>query len=113
FVHRDLFPRNLLSRSTPAGERCLFLDAWRGGARRGLRGPDHDLGCLFLDGAELFTGAEQSLFLTTYRAESAARGRNLPDAWLERVRRARQGVWRREAARRPEVAAEWKIPAHP
>jgi len=111
FVHRDLFPRNLLACATPAGERCLFLDAWRGGARRGLRGPDHDLGCLFLDGASLFTEPEQARFLTSYREESARQGRNLPRAWLEGVRKARASVWRREVRRRPELAPDWKKPS--
>lgn len=111
FVHRDLFPRNLLACTTPTGERCLFLDAWRGGARRGWRGPDHDLGCLFLDGASLFSAPEQALFLTTYREESLRQGRKLPRAWAEGVERARQGVWRHEARRRQEVAPAWKFPS--
>ncbi|MEX1023601.1 MAG: lipopolysaccharide kinase InaA family protein [Planctomycetota bacterium] len=46
FVHRDLFARNLLL--APDGG-WVFLDAWRGGPRRGLRGPLWDLACLCTD----------------------------------------------------------------
>jgi hypothetical protein len=108
FVHRDLFPRNLLVCAT--GPSCVFLDAWRGGAGHGLRGPEHDLGCLFLDGAGLFTVREQLLFLDTYRAESQRLGRFLPPPWLEQVERARRRVFRRESRRRSGLVPEWRIP---
>lgn len=113
FVHRDLFLRNLLvdlgvGASDP---RCTFLDAWRGGARRGWRGPDHDLGCLFLEGASSFTRSEQSLFLTTYREESSRRGRALPRNWPYRVERARARLLEREARRHPGLATDWTFPA--
>jgi len=110
FVHRDLFPRNLLA---PEGEdpRCTFLDAWRGGPRPGLRGPDHDLGCLLLDGAALFTRAEQALLLRTYREERERGGCPPRPAWPRRVERARAGVHAREARRRPGLPAVWTFPA--
>jgi lipopolysaccharide kinase (Kdo/WaaP) family protein len=117
FVHRDLFLRNLLvalPADTPApapDPRCTFLDAWRGGARRGWRGPDHDLGCLFLEGASSLTRAEQSLFLTTYREESSRLGRALPRNWPHRVERARARLLEREARRHPGLAPAWRFPA--
>lgn len=112
FVHRDLFPRNLLVCPGPPGAPCAFLDAWRGGPgrARGLRGPDHDLACLFLDGARLFTGDEQRLFLSTYVAESRRHGRSLPTDWPERVERARSALHRREARRRNGLDPAWRFP---
>lgn len=114
FVHRDLFLRNLLVGSADAtgsmAPRCVFLDAWRGGARRGSRGPDHDLGCLLLEGASVFTRAEQSLFLGTYRAESLRLGRVLPGNWARRVERARAGMFARESRRHPGLARAWSFP---
>ncbi len=110
FVHRDLFPRNLLVCSTPTDSACVFLDAWRGGPGRGLRGPEHDLGCLFLDGASLFTLPEQVLFLETYREESQRLGHSLPRDWPERVARARAALFRREARRRSGLVPEWSFP---
>lgn len=109
FVHRDLFPRNLL---VTAGTACAFLDAWRGGAGRGLRGPEHDLGCLFLDGAGLFTRDEQALFLRAYQDESLQLGRPLPSRWPEQLERARRAVFRRECQRRPGLVPVWRFP-HP
>lgn len=109
FVHRDLFARNLLAGSTRPGPTCTFLDAWRGG-RRGLRGPEHDLGCLFLDGASLFTVREQYHFLETYREECRRLGRRLPRDWPRRVEHARSAVFRREARRRPQLTPAWRFP---
>jgi len=110
FVHRDLFARNLLVPADRSDPRCVFLDAWRAGPGRGLRGPDHDLGCLFLDGAGLFSREEQCSFLRTYREESARLGRPLARSWPERVEGARSAVLRREARRRPELAPSWRFP---
>lgn len=103
FVHRDLFARNLL---VEAGPTLVFLDAWRGGPRRGLRGPIHDLACLMLDGARLFRPAEQRLFFQTYRAESPQRpGSDL----LRAVARARARQVPRERRRHPEIAPDWNF----
>ncbi len=66
FVHRDLFPRNLLVETSPEGVRIHFLDAWRGGRRRGTRGPHYDLACLLLEGAVLFTAEEERAFFRAY-----------------------------------------------
>lgn len=110
FVHRDLFARNLLVGTSAPGQPCAFLDAWRGGPGRGLRGPEHDLGCLFLDGASLFEREEQSLFLTTYQEESKRLGRGQPEDWPARVERARAAVFRREARRRSGLVPTWVFP---
>lgn len=112
FVHRDLFARNLLVGSAD-DPRCTFLDAWRGGPRRGSRGPDHDLACLFLDGASLFRADEQELFLTTYREESRRVGRRLPRSWPERLETARNALLERERRRHPELAPRWTPPSLP
>jgi len=114
FVHRDLFARNLLVSSAGGARRIVFLDAWRGGPRRGSRGPEHDVACFFLDGASLLEREEQALFLSTYGAERARCGRALPRGWLGRVERCRKGVFRRESRRRgASVPAEWAPPALP
>lgn len=113
FVHRDPFARNLLALADPAGARCAFLDAWRGGTGPGWRGPDHDLGCFLLDGAGLLAPEEQARFLLTYREESERAGRRLSPRWPRRVERARRRVLRREAGRRPGLRVEWAFPALP
>jgi len=111
FVHRDLFPRNLLVSLAEGTPRIVFLDAWRGGPRPGLRGPEHDLGCLFLDGATSFEREEQALILTTYGEEAEKVGLRLPRKWIERVTRARERVFRRERKRRPDsLATRWAPP---
>lgn len=111
FVHRDLFARNLLVRSEgEAPPAIVYLDAWRGGPRRGLRGPDYDLACLFLDGATLFRPEEQTLLLTTYREESLRNGRDPGRKWLARVQQGRSAVFRRESRRRPGASPTWEPP---
>lgn len=110
FVHRDLFPRNLLVPTAAPGAACVFLDCWRGGPRPGLRGPDHDLGCLFLDGASLFTLEEQGSFLDTYEEERARLGHPPPPGWPARLERARAAVFRREARRRAGLPPNWRFP---
>jgi hypothetical protein len=110
FVHRDLFPRNLLVRGGAGTVRCVFLDAWRGTPRPGRRPPEHDLGCLMLDGARLFSVREQALFLDAYRAESALAGTRLSRDWTLRVERERETVWAREARRRTDVPRDWRFP---
>jgi hypothetical protein len=103
FVHRDLFARNLLIASGPAP---VVLDAWRGGPRRGLRGPIHDLACLMLDGARLFSPDEQRAFFAAYRA--GAPGRPGPEL-LAAVARARARLVPRERRRHPEIAPDWNF----
>jgi hypothetical protein len=110
FVHRDLFARNLLACELDSAPRCAILDAWRGGPRRGWRGPEHDLGCFFFDGATLLSSPEQAHFLTTYRTECSALGAPPSPRWSQEVERARAAVHRREARRRPGRAETWRFP---
>lgn len=88
FVHRDLFPRNLLV--TANDERIVFLDAWRGGPGLALpgRGPSYDLACLLVHGVELFATAELDALLDAYFAGRAIEGRRR-GAFLSRVGRQR------------------------
>ena len=106
FVHRDLFARNLLVETGPAGHSIVFLDAWRGGPGRGLRGPIHDLACLMLDGARLFSAGEQRLLLRTYR--TACPRPPGPD-FLPSIARARARLVPRERGRHPEIAPDWNF----
>jgi len=100
FVHRDLYPRNLLVGS---GERRVhFLDAWAGGPRARLRGPAYDLGCLMLEGARLFSRDEQQRFFERYLTARAAHDRP------ERAQPFQREV---RAARRAQVARLLRRPA--
>ncbi|MGK0218556.1 MAG: tRNA A-37 threonylcarbamoyl transferase component Bud32 [Planctomycetota bacterium] len=69
FVHRDLYPRNLMLRPAHCARRVVFLDAWAGGVGPGRRSATYDIGCLFLEGCVLFTPTQQELFLTRYFEE--------------------------------------------
>ncbi len=118
FIHRDLFPRNLLV--TTGGETpCIhFLDAWRGGARPGLRGADYDLACFFLYGADLLSSEEARRFLEAYFAERdasgarVARGAFLSAAALARRRLAARELRRgRTACGIAPPSANWRPPA--
>jgi len=106
FVHRDLYPRNLLVLRGGAEPAVAFLDAWRGGARRQLRGPSYDLACLMLDGASrLPVGLQRELF-AAYFAERARRGRAAdPRRTLARAARERARLARRSLHAAPP--AEW------
>jgi hypothetical protein len=106
FVHRDLFARNLLVETGSTGLSIVFLDAWRGGPGRGLRGPIHDLACLMLDGARLFSAGEQRLLLGTYR-DACLRPPG-PD-FLPSIARARARLVPRERRRHPEIAPDWNF----
>ncbi|MEM7307391.1 MAG: lipopolysaccharide kinase InaA family protein [Planctomycetota bacterium] len=106
FVHRDLFPRNLLW-AAPAGEpRIHLLDAWRGGTRPGLRGPAYDLGCFLHEASAHLTRPEADAFLELYLAERARHGAPASGPKFARgIARARAGRARRdERARRKRAA---------
>lgn len=115
FVHRDLFPRNLLVAPCPSGGELWFLDCWKGGERVQLRGPSYDLACFLLRAPELF-GAEAPeapeapararAFLADYARHRRAQGKPLADerAFVRQVERERRALARR-LARRP---AEWR-----
>lgn len=101
FVHRDLFPRNLLVRERHAGRRLVLLDTWAGGPGPGLRGPAYDLACWFLE-PDLFTEEETRLFWGAYIQGLEAQGaRPQPDlaARVDRARRALIERLRREPGR--------------
>jgi tRNA A-37 threonylcarbamoyl transferase component Bud32 len=101
FVHRDLYPRNLLVESTGPHYAIVFLDAWRGGKRPQLRGAAWDLACLFLEGTSLWTFDEQALLLEEYVGASTRAGRAPAPAKLIRaIERARQTLERRAARQR-------------
>ncbi len=117
FVHRDLFPRNLLVTGEASTPRLWFLDAWRGGPYSGLRGPTYNLACLMLFGADLFEPAEQLAFLDAYFAERERLGRPLRrDRVLRSVTRQRRRLRRRFVRRRrpesvlPVPREVWEIP---
>ena len=100
FVHRDLFPRNLLVRKGEA--RVWLVDAWRGGPGRGLRGPAYDLGCLALHAPLILRPEEEQLLFDAYFAARApALAGPARAALLHRAARERHGLVRR-ARERPQ-----------
>jgi hypothetical protein len=106
FVHRDLFPRNLL---VPEPGRICFLDAWRGGPGPQLRGPVYDHACLMLDAPAHLRVEEQRAYFDTYLAARRVRNRR---AYLERVGRERERlrarlVRRTGGAGAPPDAGTW------
>jgi len=118
FVHRDLYPRNLLVAERERGRRLVFLDAWAGGPGLQLRGAAYDLACFFLEGSELLAPEEEGELLAGYFAERAARGRPVErQAFLGRVVRARAALFeqlQRDPGRRrgrPLPRADWRPPA--
>ena len=113
FVHRDLFPRNLLigPQGSPGStaRRVAFLDAWAGGPQPRSRGPldaarrgtAYDLACLMLYGCDLLTEQEQHRFFARYTEQRDQHGQPLRDgSFFERVRRERSALVRR-MIRRP------------
>lgn len=101
FVHRDLYPRNLLVETRGPHYAIVFLDAWRGGERLQLRGAAWDLACLFLEGTALWTFDEQALLLDEYIGASTRAGRAPAPAKLMRaIERARATLERRAARQR-------------
>ena len=93
FVHRDLFPRNVLVGPREAPTRVAFLDAWAGGPAPGRRGPAYDLACLMLRGCELLDAREQRRLLSLYVGERAAQGKPVAARrLLARVRRERRAL---------------------
>lgn len=119
FVHRDLYPRNLLVAPEEAGRRVVFLDAWRGGERVQTRGAAHDLGCFFLSAADTLSRDEQRRFWADYVDERAAQGRPVRAGLARRVERARsreRAKLARDPARlrgRAMPSAGWTAPVAP
>jgi hypothetical protein len=114
FVHRDLYPRNVLV--TPPkedgsdGRRLVFLDAWRGGPFQRMRGPAYDLACLMLEGAAIFTPFEQRRIFERYLAGRSRQGRAARgDVLLARSARARE----RLLAGVDREPGRWRLPQPP
>jgi hypothetical protein len=110
FIHHDLFARNLLVREARSGKRLIFLDAWRGGPPPQLRGPEYDLACFLLEGAQLLDGEEQRALLEEYLREARTADR---ERFLERTERLRRRLFSRLVAQpgrqrgRPLPPAHW------
>jgi tRNA A-37 threonylcarbamoyl transferase component Bud32 len=118
FVHRDLFPRNLLVSGAGDAVQIHFLDAWRGGPPPGLRPPAFDLACLMLFGADLFESDEQLAFFESYFDEGERLGRtSRRERVLRSTARRRERLRRRFLARRipgnplGEPSADWSPPS--
>lgn len=117
FVHRDLYPRNVLVQPAESGGALWFLDCWKGGERLQLRGPEYDLASFLLRAPEWLGAELQHAFLEHYFAERAAQGRRVADArrFTERVQRERAALVRRIQRRPAEArglgapAADWRI----
>lgn len=101
-VHRDLFPRNVLT----DGAHVWFLDAWKSGPPRPGRAAAYDL-ATFLVRAPEWIGVElQREFVRAYAAARAQHGRPLRALapFTARITRARSRLVRKLAAR----PAEWR-----
>lgn len=116
FVHRDLYPRNLVVAAPEAGRRVAFLDAWRGGERLQTRGAAHDIGCFLLHAHQDLARDEQRRFWSRYLDERTAQGRPVGARWARDVERARtreRSKLARDPARlrgREMPAADWRAP---
>lgn len=90
FVHRDLFARNLIL----CPERgWTVLDAWRGGTRRGWRGPAWDLACLLAEPGVTIPASHERALLDAYAESGSART-------LARLEREKRKVARRYSVKR-------------
>lgn len=101
-VHRDLFPRNVLT----DGEHVWLLDCWKSGPPRPGRAAAYDL-ATFLVRAPEWIGAElQREFVRAYAAARATHGRPVRELapFTARITRARSRLVRKLAAR----PAEWR-----
>ncbi|MFO0982833.1 MAG: lipopolysaccharide kinase InaA family protein [Planctomycetota bacterium] len=96
FIHHDLYPRNMLVDEQHA---IWLVDAWRGGPAPQLRGPAYDIGCLMLDGADLFTMAEQRALFARYFGARSLHAR-AATRLLEHAQRARSSL-RERLVRKP------------
>ncbi|MBK7874252.1 MAG: phosphotransferase [Planctomycetes bacterium] len=106
FVHRDLYPRNVLVHAEPSGGCTWFLDCWKGGERLQLRGPAYDLACFLLRAPEDLGAEAQRAFLDAYERGRAAQGKPIGDRapFLRAIERERAALVQRLAAR----PGEWR-----
>ena len=95
FIHHDLFLRNLLVRASADRPRLVFIDTWRGGPAPQWRGPDYDLACLLLEGADLLEERELRIFLDSYLRTQAPMKAAARARFLSRVHRQRLRLLRR------------------
>ncbi|MDB2577348.1 lipopolysaccharide kinase InaA family protein [Planctomycetota bacterium] len=92
FIHRDLFPRNLLVLPPTAAQRIVFVDAWRAAPNASLRGPAYDLACLLLEGMDLWSTPEQQVLLEAYVRARVDHGRPARRDLLPAARRHREAL---------------------
>jgi len=111
WVHRDLFPRNVLVARSPDGGSLWFLDCWKSGAPRPGRGAAYDLACFLLRAPELVGAELQREFLEQYFDGRSVQGAAVRDRarFLAALGAARAGLVARLAAR----PAEWRGHAAP
>ena len=119
FIHRDLYPRNLLIAADDPEQQVHFIDTWRGGARRQLRGPRYDHACLMLHGSDWFSPDEQAAYFGAYLAQLddpilRARIQQAPRKWLQAIAQERANLARRFNRRRSPasplpIAEPWKL----
>jgi tRNA A-37 threonylcarbamoyl transferase component Bud32 len=93
FVHHDLYPRNILVRTTAAPRRLVFLDAWAGGPPPQGRDAAYDLACLCLHADTELDRDELDRFIDRYVSERMLQTRPVDKiALLVRIRRARRAL---------------------
>ena len=92
FIHRDLFPRNLLVLAPTAARRIVFVDGWRAAPHASLRGPAYDLACLLLEGMDLWSTPEQQTLLEAYVRARVDHGRPARRDLLPAARRHREAL---------------------
>jgi len=110
FVHRDLYPRNVLVRETEAGPRFVLLDAWRGGTRPQARGAAYDLGCLFLHAPSWLGPAETRASLDRYVKTRADLGEVIDLARLRDAVDGERRAQRQRIERKPALARGLPLP---
>lgn len=112
FIHRDLYPRNLLVKVKDAScaRRIFFLDAWRGGARLQLRGAAYDLGCFFLHAPEWLSPRRQRRFFERYLEHRAVQGKPARAAPLRRAVIAERAAQFARLARKPPLRRGRPLP---
>lgn len=108
FVHRDLYPRNVLVRERADGNtpELWLIDAWRGGERLQTRGAAYDVACLLLRAPESIGQELQTAFLDAYARGRERQGKPLRsrERFAADVARERRAL----AARLLRKPDEWR-----
>jgi len=112
FIHRDLYPRNLLVKRKDASpaRRIVFLDAWRGGARLQLRGAAYDLGCFFLHAPEWLSPRRLRRFFEHYLEHRSVQGKPVRPDPLRRAVIAERAAQFARLARKPHLRRGRPLP---